>query len=113
MPAERGGRGSGFPRDKLRGNPATAFGPVRIRRGARAATVLPMDAVIVTEEQEVDALEDELAAVVRWRFGQLARCGYALDDAIVIACHPEVDLHQAVELVLHGCPPETALRILL
>lgn len=72
-----------------------------------------MDAVLDTAELQTDPLEDELASFVSWRFGQLARSGYGLDDAIVLACHPEVDLHAAVELVQRGCPPETALRILL
>lgn len=71
-----------------------------------------MDAVTL-EPQQADPLEDEVAAVVRWRFGQLARNGYGLDDAIVLACHPEIDLHDAVALVGKGCPPKTALRILL
>ena len=75
-----------------------------------------MDAATLTELETADpspALEDEVTAVLRWRFGQLARNGYALDDAIVIACHLDVDLHAAMELVARGCPPKTAVRILL
>lgn len=72
-----------------------------------------MDAVTTLTPEQADSQDDEMAAVVRWRFGQLARSGYGLDDAIIIACHPEVDLHAAVELVGRGCPPKTALRILL
>ena len=73
-----------------------------------------MDAVTLTEIADSSpGVEDEMTAVLRWRFGQLARNGYALDDAIVIACHPEVDLHAAMELVARGCPPKTAVRILL
>lgn len=71
-----------------------------------------MDAATL-DRQRAGPLEDELVAVVRWRFGQLARAGFELDDAIVIACHPEIDLHEAVDLVCRGCPSRAALRILL
>jgi hypothetical protein len=59
------------------------------------------------------ALEDETVDVIRWRFSQLARSGYGIDDAIMLATHLEVDLHRAADLVACGCTPSLALRILL
>ena len=38
--------------------------------------------------------------------------GFAGDDAVVLAARPDVDLHQAIELVQRGCPLELAVRIL-
>lgn len=56
---------------------------------------------------------NEATEVLRWRLGRLAAAGYGLDDALVVASHVEIDLHRATELVERGCPPATALRILL
>ena len=56
---------------------------------------------------------DEAAEVLAWRFDALCRTGYDLDAAAVIAANVEVDLHDAVDLVMRGCPPELAARILL
>ncbi len=56
---------------------------------------------------------DEAAAVLRWRIGRLVAAGFGPDDALVVATHVEVDLHLAAELLERGCPPATALRILL
>jgi hypothetical protein len=39
--------------------------------------------------------------------------GYGFDDALALAVQPEVDLHLAADLFRSGCPPETAMRILL
>jgi hypothetical protein len=61
-------------------------------------------------EQLASAETDE---VLRWRYRELVRGGFDLNDARVLACHPEVDLHQAVELLRAGCPQATALLILL
>lgn len=66
-----------------------------------------------TVSRPIDQREDELARVVSWRFGQLARSGYGHEEAIKIACHTEIDLHAALSLVERGCAPETALQILL
>lgn len=55
----------------------------------------------------------ETQEVLRWRFDELVRVGYEPDDAKVLASHPEVDLHRAVELLKRGCPQATALHILL
>jgi hypothetical protein len=57
--------------------------------------------------------EQETEGVLRWRFSQLLGAGYSADDALELAVHPEVDLHQATELRARGCPAETAMRILL
>ena len=51
--------------------------------------------------------------VNRWRIDQLRRAGYAEAAAEQLAERGDVDLHAAIDLVRRGCPPETALRILL
>jgi hypothetical protein len=57
--------------------------------------------------------ERQAAAVLEWRFSQLARSGYDHAEAVALATHPEVDLHEAADLLARGCPPKLALRILL
>ena len=57
--------------------------------------------------------ETEAEAILRWRFEELVRSGYDIGSALVLASHVEVDLHDASSLTRRGCPPETALRILL
>ena len=57
--------------------------------------------------------EGEATAVLKWRFAQLMRSGYGIADAIVLATHPDIDLHFASDLVARGCPPPLARRILL
>lgn len=52
-------------------------------------------------------------AVRRWRFTQLIRAGYSPSDALTLSRRDDVDLHRATQLLAEGCPPETALRILL
>jgi hypothetical protein len=64
-----------------------------------------------TESEQLAA--PELEEVLRWRFEVLARAGYDAGSAMILANHAEVDLHEATNLVLRGCPPETALRIVL
>jgi hypothetical protein len=62
------------------------------------------------------ALADEITesdSVRRWRLQELRRAGYPLVDALVLSRRAEVDLHVAVRLLEAGCPPETAIRILL
>jgi hypothetical protein len=65
----------------------------------------------------VDVLEQlgegEDREIARWRFESLIRVGYPRGAALVLARHVEVDLHSAADLVSRGCPPATALRILL
>jgi len=51
--------------------------------------------------------------ILEWRLEQLIDAGYGKEDALRLAVQTEVDLHRAVALLRTGCPPETALRILL
>jgi hypothetical protein len=59
-----------------------------------------------------EIVETELERVERWRTAELMRVGFAGDDAVALAARTDVDLHQAIELVRRGCPPELAVRIL-
>jgi hypothetical protein len=52
-------------------------------------------------------------AILAWRIWVLHRAGYADDAAASLAESSDVDLHDAVRLLERGCPPATALRILL
>jgi hypothetical protein len=61
--------------------------------------------------EQIDEIEAE--AILRWRFEELMRAGYDIGSALLLASHVEIDLHLATSLGLRGCPPETALRILL
>ena len=61
------------------------------------------------EELEAPVVE----AVLRWRFEELIRAGYDPGSAMIVASHVEVDLHDATRLLDLGCPPETALQIVL
>jgi hypothetical protein len=62
------------------------------------------------EEQLIDLAEGE---VFNWRFTELTRAGYSHPDALLLASDKEVDLRVAERLLAEGCPPSTALRILL
>ena len=57
--------------------------------------------------------DTEAEAILRWRFDELVRAGYDVGSALMLASHVEVDLHAASALVRRGCPPDTAMRILL
>jgi hypothetical protein len=61
---------------------------------------------------DIDVVETEAERVERWRTAELMRVGYAGDDAVVLASRFDVDLHEAIELVDRGCPPQLAIRIL-
>ena len=52
-------------------------------------------------------------SVISWRREQLQAAGYRYEDALRLAERGDVDLHVATDLLRNGCPPETALRILL
>ena len=67
----------------------------------------------MTATEFEDPRVDEAAEVRAWRFEALYRSGYESDAAVVLAANVEVYLHDAVELVLRGCPPALAARILL
>jgi hypothetical protein len=62
---------------------------------------------------EIPVSEPEHERVERWRAEALERAGYDADAAAELAARPDVDLHQAIGLLENGCPPETALQILL
>ena len=59
-----------------------------------------------------EIVETELERVERWRTAELIRVGFAGDDALALAARTDVDLHEAIELVGRGCPPELAVQIL-
>ena len=59
-----------------------------------------------------EIIETELDHVERWRTAELMRVGFPGDDAVALAARTDVDLHEAIELVQRGCPPELAVRIL-
>ena len=65
------------------------------------------------EALEVLVRETEQERVERWRAEALEKVGYDPTSAAMLAVRHDVDLHRAIELVERGCPPETALRILL
>ena len=67
----------------------------------------------MTAAQFEELCVDEAAEVREWRFDALCRSGYECDAAVLLAANTEVDLHDAVDLVQRGCPPELAARILL
>lgn len=48
-----------------------------------------------------------------WRFEELRRAGYSFRQAWVLAGARQVDVREAARLLAHGCPPVTALRILI
>lgn len=50
--------------------------------------------------------------LLRARFEALAEWGCPLADALVIASHVEVDIVDAVDLLLRGCPPDLVLPTL-
>lgn len=55
----------------------------------------------------------ETDSVRSWRLESLIAVGYPHDDALALSERTDVDLHLAAWLLEHGCPIETALRILL
>jgi len=63
--------------------------------------------------QAIEPRNDDAARVLEWRLVQLFRAGYDPADAGQLAAHRGVDLHAALRLLERGCPPKTALRILL
>lgn len=57
--------------------------------------------------------ETEAEGIICWRFHVLMDGGFELEDALRLAVATHVDLNHASDLIRRGCPPETALRILL
>jgi hypothetical protein len=58
-------------------------------------------------------VETEAERIERWRAEELERAGYDQTSAAELAARQDIDLHLAVDLLEHGCPVDTALRILL
>jgi hypothetical protein len=58
-------------------------------------------------------LDREAPEVLRWRWEQLLDAGYDTESASYLAKRVEIDLHLAMRLVHDGCPPDTAVRILV
>jgi hypothetical protein len=52
-------------------------------------------------------------SVEAWRTEVLEHAGYPTQVAQAIAACHDIDLHQAAALLEQGCPPLTAIRILL
>jgi hypothetical protein len=48
-----------------------------------------------------------------WRFAILERAGFSEEESAMLAVRNDVDLHEATDLMLRGCPRQTALRILV
>lgn len=69
-----------------------------------------VESVNTAEVEQRETAEDE---ILDWRFEQLLHVGYERRQARVLSLRREVDLHQAVDLVRHGCPHALALQILL
>jgi hypothetical protein len=65
------------------------------------------------EEALTPVLDPIATLVLGWRAETLVRAGFDATAAVNLAVSKHVDLHAAVRLVERGCPPETALRILL
>lgn len=63
----------------------------------------PLEGIVVAD-RDLD--------ILRWRFERLQRVGYDGEAALALALDEAVDLHVAEDLLLAGCPVETALRIL-
>ena len=62
---------------------------------------------------ETDTREPESERVARWRLEELVRAGFDESAALLLAANRHVDLHRAADLLGHGCPADTAVRILL
>ena len=65
-----------------------------------------MTAAELHEQTEIERIE-------AWRCQALERAGYPRDAAALLASRHDVDLHAAIQLLERGCPPETALEILV
>ena len=89
-----------------RGHP---IGPYdRIQSDPKSLKEAMMSAAELQERPDV-----QIELVEQWRAQSLARVGYDLESATVLAASHEVDLHLAMRLVESGCPVDLALQILL
>ncbi len=67
----------------------------------------------MSAEVEAVPVETEEERVFEWRLEELFRGGFSDVLAVELAAARDVDLHEALDLVARGCPPDTAARILL
>jgi hypothetical protein len=74
---------------------------------------IPYDGETMTAAEITVDRATEAERVVDWRRQELERAGYDSVAATRIAERTDVDLHLAVDLLRQGCPPETALEILI
>ena len=65
------------------------------------------------EDPAEAAARKKAEEVVKWRTHRLVKVGYSAEDAELLARGPHVDIHRAEDLLEKGCPPTTALLILL
>src|ERR671935_65771 len=82
--------------------PDLGYGPPSRRATVRGMTTAELMKTRVSDEE-----------VVAWRVEQLLRAGSDHASAQILARRGHVDLHEAVDLLEHGCPPKIALEILL
>jgi len=61
----------------------------------------------------VEVLTEQEEQVLDWRFDSLRRVGFDAELAFLLASTRRIDLHDVLRLVLRGCPPKTAGRILI
>jgi hypothetical protein len=74
---------------------------------------LPNLAPAATVSSASSAMLSENARVLCGRLAQLCEAGYSTDATVALALRPDIDLHDATDLLLGGCSQQTALRILL
>jgi len=66
-----------------------------------------------TSTKSEPVLHVSVSSVNAWREETLFRAGYPPELAAVIAARPDIDLHQACDLLAASCPVALASRILL
>jgi hypothetical protein len=62
---------------------------------------------------ETEITESESERIQRWRAEELERAGFTSSQALELAMRPDVDLHDAVDLIRRGCSIELAMQILV
>jgi hypothetical protein len=67
---------------------------------------------MMRKASSLDRRDSDLEAIVRWRARRLELAGFAPALAAGLARDPRSDVHELLELVDRGCPPELAARIL-
>ena len=80
-----------------------------MRAGAGSVRLVVMDTTVASSQRQ----ESVASQVLHWRTDQLRKLGFEPEDAALLAAQPDVDIHRARHLIRRGCPPKTALRILL